>query len=101
MCFVIVECPHCGEKRQIKETTLQSRSWIVPMCRSCSATVAVAKKKIADPEPDIEAIQAPCGKLTIEATGRCDGYLECKHQSFCVGEAGKRHWEGWKCIEKK
>ena len=100
MCFITVECPHCGKKREVKATSLQARSWEVPMCRSCTTTVYYAKKRITDPEL-MEAIEVPCGASMVRADGRCDGYLECRYQSFCVGEAGKRHWERWKCIEKK
>jgi hypothetical protein len=37
------------------------------------------------------------GRCILEnAEGRCKDFFKCKNYDFCLEEASKRNWEGWR-----
>jgi len=40
-------------------------------------------------------------RVLWKASGRCDGFDDCKHYDACLDQAAMMNWPGWGCIHLK
>lgn len=108
---VTVTCYQCGRQKNVQFVTVKRQMKKPQVCGACqrektSGPMLAARRASIKSGVVIQHRPAQRDTISINGcvliparSGRCEGFMDCRHYEECVWEVGKTFGNGWRTME--